>query len=125
MMTMVSTAAARPLPSKRVPITASHIRAVDASKPTDKQGRYETVSKTKSGEVVNVRRSCRHARKDNLSLQATITPKKEKPAAEPPSVDIDGLCYLFQSKLCFSPEMTPRSNRLSSAAAMSAILAEE
>jgi len=121
-------------------IIASHISVAESSKLT---GRYETVVKTKSGEEVNVLRSLRHAPQEDLLLQARITPKNVRPT----SCDIDGLCDLFQSKVKVSPTKMPRSkptmsikktnvvsspvnkrrtsSGLSSAAAMSAILAEE
>ena len=77
----------------------------DASKLT---GRYETLAKTKYGEV-SVLRSLRNAPREDFLLQARITPKKVKPS----SSDIDGLCDLFSSKVNVSPKKTPRSKGVS------------
>lgn len=70
---------------------------LDASKLS---GRYETVTKTKSGEDVSVLRSLRHAPQKDLMLRARITPKKVQPTHS----DIDGLCDLFRSKATVSPK---------------------
>jgi hypothetical protein len=102
---------------------------LDASKLS---GRYETVTKTKSGEEVSVLRSLRHAPQKDLMLWARITPKKVQPTHS----DIDGLCDLFRSKATVSPKKMSGSKpgtvkkvepeaRLSALAARKAILAEE
>ena len=83
-------------------LIAAHLSPVDASKLT---GRYETVTTTKYGKEVNVLRSLRHAPKEDLLLQARITPKKVQPTAS----DMDGLCGLFETKMTVSPKNKSRS----------------
>ncbi len=86
-------------------LIAAHLSPVDASKLT---GRYETVTTTKHGKEVNVLRSLRHAPKEDLLLQARITPKKVQPTAS----DMDGLCGLFETKMTVSPKNKSRSKLL-------------
>eukprot|EP00573_Skeletonema_grethae_P000278 CAMPEP_0201688474 /NCGR_PEP_ID=MMETSP0578-20130828/2226_1 /ASSEMBLY_ACC=CAM_ASM_000663 /TAXON_ID=267565 /ORGANISM="Skeletonema grethea, Strain CCMP 1804" /LENGTH=139 /DNA_ID=CAMNT_0048172809 /DNA_START=52 /DNA_END=471 /DNA_ORIENTATION=- len=78
-------------------LISSHLNPADASQLT---GRYETVATTKHGKEVNVLRSLRHAPKEDLLLQARITPKKIQPTAS----DMDGLCGLFKAKMTVSPK---------------------